>query len=499
MSEFQQAVDRLKAWREDPRKFVRECLGATPDSWQDDVLAAFPHNPQQVMLACKGPGKTTVLAWLAWNFLATRPHPKIGAVSITSDNLKDGLWSEMSKWQKKSEFLTTVFEWTSTRIFCRESPETWFMSFRTWPRSADTQTLGETLAGLWADYVMFILDEAGGIPVPVLRTAEVISAQAQKPGCEGHIVLAGNTTSTDGCLYEAAVNRRHMWDVTEVTADPDDPKRTPRIPLEHAKAQIAEYGRENPWVMINILAKFPRQALNTLISADEVILAQRRHYPESVYAGMPKIFGIDVARFGDDEIVFWKRQGKASFMPIRMRGLETVFGAAHALRCANEWGADSIQIDTGTFGAAWYDIITNAMSCTYCLPVNFGGKPFHPQRFRNKRAEMLWDTCIAIKEGMALPPVPEMVAGLSSMQYTHTLAGQIQVEEKDQVKARLGRSPDLEDALMCTYAHPVMVRARTVTGVPVELSQLIEGSLHRRSNDSDPFQRFAEEQKRNHG
>ena len=36
------------------------------------------------MKACKGPGKTAVLAWLAWNFLLTRAHPKIAVTSITA-------------------------------------------------------------------------------------------------------------------------------------------------------------------------------------------------------------------------------------------------------------------------------------------------------------------------------------------------------------------------------------------------------------------------------
>lgn len=489
----QLASDRIRVWREDPRIFVREQFGVTPDAWQDDVLAEFPHNPLQAMLACKGPGKTATLAWLGWNFLATRPHPKIGATSITADNLKDGLWAEMAKWRHRSEFLKAAFEWTASRIFARSSPETWFMSFRSWSRTADTQTLGETLAGLWSDYVMFILDEAGGIPVPVLRTAEVIAAQASKPGCEGHVILAGNTTSVDGALYEAAITRRHFWKVYEITADPDDPKRTPRIPKEHAQRQIDEYGRDNPWVMINILAKFPKQGINTLISPDEVKDAQKRHYTPDVYAGMPKILGVDVARYGDDESVMFKRQGKVAFPPLRMRNLDGVAGPSHVLRIAQEWNADSIQIDVGTFGAGWYDVMTHGMSCTNALPVTFGGSPKDDRRFKNLRAEMLWDLCQWIKQGGALPPVPEMVSGLSTMTYAYTLKGQIQVEEKDQIKARLGRSPDLEDALACTFAHPVQVQRRGIDGVPDSLADLVARSQHVGGLGYNPLERYAQE------
>src|SRR5581483_11748393 len=118
----QQAIERIKHWREHPEAMVRELFHVEPDAWQADVLAKFPTHPKQCMLACKGPGKTAVLAWLAWNFLLTRLHPKIGAVSITSDNLKDGLWAEMAKWQHKAPLLRDQFEWTASRIFAKEYP-----------------------------------------------------------------------------------------------------------------------------------------------------------------------------------------------------------------------------------------------------------------------------------------------------------------------------------------------------------------------------------------
>src|ERR1700676_5035469 len=91
---------RMLRWREQPQLFVRECLGVTPDAWQDDVLAAFPTNQRLAMKACKGPGKTAVEVWLAWNFLLTRSHPKIAATSITRENLADNLWLRVDarKW-----------------------------------------------------------------------------------------------------------------------------------------------------------------------------------------------------------------------------------------------------------------------------------------------------------------------------------------------------------------------------------------------------------------
>ena len=85
---MKELADRFAAWREHPSRMVRELWGETPDPWQHDALEAFPHSPRMAMQACQGPGKTTVLAWIGWNFLLTRPFPAIGASSVDAANLQ---------------------------------------------------------------------------------------------------------------------------------------------------------------------------------------------------------------------------------------------------------------------------------------------------------------------------------------------------------------------------------------------------------------------------
>ncbi len=166
----------LARWREHPLQFVREVFKCEPDPWQAEELEAFPTVQRQALKACKGPGKTAFLAWIGWNYLVTRPHPKIAATSITGKTLDDTLWAEMAKWRAASPMLEALFEWQKQRIFLKESPETWFMSARTWPQSADAKAQADTLAGIHADYTLFMLDEAGGIPDAVMASAEAALA-----------------------------------------------------------------------------------------------------------------------------------------------------------------------------------------------------------------------------------------------------------------------------------------------------------------------------------
>ena len=56
-----------------------------------------------------------------------------------------------------------------------------------------------------------------------------------------------------------------------------------------------------------------------------------------------------------------------------------------------------------------------------------------------------------IKKGGALPNIPELVSELTTPTYTF-IGGKFQIEDKDQIKDRIGRSPDLADALALTFA-----------------------------------------------
>ena len=466
----QAAFDKIRLWRERPQVFVREVLGVDPDVWQDEVLQAFPHRQRLAMKACKGPGKTAVEAWLAWNFLLTRPQPKIAAISISSDNLADNLWAEMAKWRQRSPLLQAAFEWTKGRIFCRECPETWWMSARAWTRSADRQTQGQALAGLHADYILFILDESGGIPDAVMASAEAALSSCK----EGHIVQAGNPTHLEGPLWRACTSERALWHLTEITADPDDPKRTPRVSAEWAREQIRKYGRDNPWVLVNVFGRFPPGSLNALIGPDEVADAMARRHEPASYGEAARVLGVDVGRFGDDASVIFPRQGLQAFPPIRLRNLDGPQGAGAVARKWQDWPADAVFIDdTGGFGAAWIDNLRLLGRAP--IGVGFASSANDAAKYANKRAEMYFAAVDWIRAGGALPGrdtpgLAELAAALT--QTTYGFRGdQLLLEPKEQVKARLGYSPDDADAFALTFAQPVFREQ----GRPVDFSRLRRG------------------------
>lgn len=440
---------KLKQYREDPIAFVREVFAVEPDEWQKDVLMAFAVNNRIAMQSSKGVGKSAILSWCAWNFLLTRSHPKIVATSISWDNLSDGLWTEMAKWHNKSEFLKQKFEWTKTRIFSKDHPETWYMSARTWSKGADSNQQANVLAGIHADYVLFVLDEVGGIPDGVMAAAEAGLAS----GIETKIIMAGNPTHLEGPLYRAATSERHLWHVTEITSDPDSVKRSTRVSLQWAKEQRDKYGQDSPWYIVNVLGKFPPSSINSLLGPDEVSAAMKKELRESDYDWSQKRLGIDVARFGSDRTVIFPRQGLRAFRPVIMNGSRSNEIAARIMQAKNKWKSEAEFVDgTGGFGSGVVDALMQAG--VSANEIHFSSKAID-QAYANKRAEMWFAMAEWIKKGGWLPNSPDLARELTAPQYTF-INGKFQLEPKDQIKERLGFSPDLADALCLTFALPDM-------------------------------------------
>jgi phage terminase large subunit len=456
----------IRRWREEPLTWLAENFpDLALDPWQVDALVAFARQDVAVfrlaLQACVGVGKTMILALVGLHFLGCQgergEHPKGAAIAVTWANLMQNLWPEFARLMARSRFYSAAFTWTHSKIFANDHAETWVLRARSFPKSANSDEAGKTLSGLHSKYVLVLVDESGGVPPSLGRTSEQVLANCTF----GRVVQAGNPISRDSMLFAAASSLRHLWHVIRVTGDPDDPRRSSRIDLAWAREQIASYGRSNPWVECYILGLFPSASFNTLLTTEEVEAAMHRHLPESTYVWSQRRLGVDVARFGDDRSVIFPRQGLASFRPIVMRNARTTDIAARVATAIATWNADLTLVDdTGHWG---HGVIDNLLAAgCQVMPIVFSDPALDP-RFRNRRCEMHMALAEFVKRGGALPNLPELVAELTVPTYTF-VNGKFQLEEKDQIKKRLGRSPDLADALALSFAMPDQPRHLDASG-----------------------------------
>lgn len=433
---------------------------------------------------------TACEAWCAWNFLLTRLHPKIGAVSITASNLSLNLWTEMAKWLNKSPLLQSMFAWTHERIFHKKYPATWYMAALAWPKTASTEQQADTLAGMHADYILFIVDESGAIPPAVL-----VAADAALGSCvEGHIIQGGNTNSLSGMLYEATITQKSHWHVVTVTGDPEDPKRSARVSIEWAQQLIDRYGRDHPYVMVNVLGQFPPGSFNTLLSMEEIREAQARSYREADIVKQPRILGVDVALYGKDASVIFPRQGLVALAQERHRNIDPHIGAGRVAARIVDWQADATFIDnTGGYGASWISHLR--LLGHNPIGVGFSQSPNDPQFF-NKRAEIYFAGAQWVKDGGQLPGpnVPGMAEFAAAMTETTYTAkrDKLILEPKELIEDRIGYSPDDADSFCLSFSHPVSPKARH-DGRSQHRSEWDYGEALARIETSNPSRRHSYE------
>ena len=170
--------------------------------------------------------------------------------------------------------------------------------------------------------------------------------------------------------------------------------------------------------------------------------------------------GMDVARGGDDATTLARLYGNWFDTILSYRGKETDDGPKAADKLLPITGLSTpIFIDVGGIGASAYD---SAKQIRHNVtPVNFSSAPTEGAtdrsgqfQFLNLRAEIWWKMREALDpasgEDVALPYDLELLGDLCSARYKE-VGGKIQIEDKDTIRRRLGRSPDKGDAVVMTY------------------------------------------------
>lgn len=197
-----------------------------------------------------------------------------------------------------------------------------------------------------------------------------------------------------------------------------------------------------------------------IIPADWVRAAQKRWLERERPTTPLTAVGIDPSRGGRDKTALAKRYDNWFDEVKTWEGVIVKDGAIMAELARQEIGnvePSYINIDVSAIGSSAYDH----------LKVMYGNViPFNPAegseyrdrsgklKMRNKRAEMYWRMRDALDpvngDDIALPHDTELLADLCSARYEVSSAG-VKVEDKEKIKERIGRSPDVGEALMMSH------------------------------------------------
>lgn len=432
------------AWiasRNNPLQFVTDVLGADPYPWQAEALKAIGTEDRVSIRAGHGVGKTTLEAWTVLWFMLTREDFKIPITANSQDQLRDVVWPELRLWHRKlPEPLRDQVEITAERLFLKAAPE-WFAVART---AAEHNT--EALQGFHAKNLLFVLEEASGIADSIV---EVAMGALSTPGAKQ--LMCGNPTKLSGYFYDSHHSLRQRWKTFRVSSEDVPAARG------HIEDIIAKYGRESNAYKIRVLGEFPTQEDETVIPLDTILQAVERVIePNEQFR---PVWGLDVARFGDDRTALAKRQGNTVHEKVKFwRGKDTMQVAGLVMdeyRLVEQTTPDllpaEILVDVIGLGAGVVDRL-NELG----LPVrgvNVAESPAAGERFMRLRDELWFKVrdwfrarqCKIIKDD-------ELFGELAAPTYSFTSSGKILVEPKDEMKKRGLRSPDLADAFILTFA-----------------------------------------------
>jgi hypothetical protein len=295
-------------------------------------------------------------------------------------------------------------------------------------------------------------------------------------GANNKMIVAGNPLRSEGRMYEIfnkpAIAKNwfkiyvsalgESWLEHVRLSDTGKKYVSKYADSANALQLIETYGLKSPIVQARVFANFPTAHLvDTTFSFDAVMAAMMREVAVSPQDEVQ--IGVDCARFGDDETVFFIRRGnRCRFEVMAMSSAADIIGRIAQL-CEEEpdltrphWNhRPMVVVDEGAGGGGGSvcDLLW-AQGYTNVHAVEFGNPSRWPERFANVAAEMWLYWLPQALPNLQLPQDDPTLNQLITRKYEFTGIGlQRRVERKIAMKARGLASPDRAEAL-CLAVYP---------------------------------------------
>ena len=259
-------------------------------------------------------------------------------------------------------------------------------------------------------------------------------------------VMTGNPTRLSGEFYRSHHQDRHLWKTFHFSSE-----HSSLVSSHYVERIIRKYGKDSDVYRVRVLGDFPLAESDTFIPLYLVEEAKMREHP----VGDKVVWGLDPARFGDDESALVKRAGMKVIEVSGIRKQDTMQVAGWVASQAKVEKPQRICVDVIGIGAGVHDRLKELG-----LPVtavNVAERAQDNEFYAKIRDELWGKVKDAIKEGLDLPADEELCGQLSAPKYKFDSAGRIVIERKEDMKSRGIDSPDRADALCLTFYVPSLM------------------------------------------
>ena len=490
----------------DPVGFARDLLKVSPTPDQVAILEACTRPPHRVKIkAGHSVGKTFLLAVVLVWFYCTRTRCVAVTTAPTQRDVIDLLWAEVRRLAGRAG-LALPFLPADPQIF--ESEDRYAKGY--------TARKGESFQGRHAEHMLFLFDESEGLDASYYKTTKTMFV----PGGKHLWVDTCNPTTTTSESYaqEGLVDLagEPLWNLVTLSCltHPNvvaglkgDPPPVPgAVTVEQVDGWVAEWCdplpanaqpeghdfewrpgsgrwyRPGPVFVARVKGLRPPTGADGVwaeldwdAALDSPITADSLDRPE---------LGVDVARYGLDWSSAGTRRGPAvtALDTWSGHGVDETAGRvvrAVVLACDAYFAETGIEIDPKEVpikidddgvGGGVADILSGQ---GYAVTrVNAQSRPDDPASYPRVRDELWFRVAMLARSGrLSLARLPASVIARLRPQallttYRLTSGGQRQVESKDSMKERTGRSPDDMDAVNLSFAPaaggagPSVIRGR---------------------------------------
>lgn len=431
------------SFRDEPAELAIEFLGLNPWSRQAEVLRAIVLYERVAVRSGHKTGKSELLSVAAIWFALTRPGARVVLTAPVYRQVRTVLWKAVKRLVQRLP--------RGVVLQANDVPDLGIQFANGSEILGFTADNTESFAGISAEHLLFIVDEASGVEPAILDTIEGSAAGGAT------IVMAGNPTRTAGVFFDAFHDKRDYWHGIHISSEetPNVVEGRAVIPGLATRSWIAgrkaDWGEGSALYAVRVRGDFPAQGSNSVVPFSFIETATAK-WKEALFNCEPgsTTFGVDPARFGDDESVIVAVRGLVALPPIVHRDLDSIQLAGRVLdavhRHARTGECPTVRVDSIGIGAGVVDQLRTC-SGVNVQPVNASESAIREDEYARVRDELWFGVAEWLKRGGALPNDPKLISELLEVKYGFTSTNKRKVDSKDELRARIGRSPDRADAL----------------------------------------------------
>ena len=236
------------------------------------------------------------------------------------------------------------------------------------------------------------------------------------------------------------------------------------------KEMYYKWGPTNPRFMSRVLGEFPTQPSDAVFHLDWIEKAalpyEDEQFAKDLQLNAHRLciqVGLDIAGPGDDETSCCARLGtyilgQESWS--KADPLDEVL--AFLYRLQRRFPGVPIIIMADVVGVGYHFARGIARQGFDVREFVAGGAPLDPVMFANAKAEAYWRTREFMRDGLLCGIADEdCQAQLSDVRYRELMNGKIEIEHKDEARARGSTSPDRAEALVMAF-QKIVPREQTI-------------------------------------